>query len=79
MLNRTPTPELVARVRLLAEQEGVSRAAKILGVAKEPLARVCGGLRVHLGTLAAMREALAAIDAREAAELAAVVAQTEQP
>lgn len=72
LLQRTPPPELVARVRLLCEQEGLTAAAKILGLSREPIARICGGLRVHTGTLALAAERVALLDARLADDLAAV-------
>ena len=70
MLHRTPPSELVSRVALIVDQEGLDRASKILGVAKEPIARLLAGLRVHRGTVAMLRETVGAIDAREAAALA---------
>lgn len=72
LLQRLPADELRARVRLLVEQEGLASAAKLLGLSREPLARICGGLRVHVGTLVLAAEKLAQIDARAAAELEAV-------
>ena len=71
-LRRIPPADLTARVRLICEQHGVSGAHAMLGVSRESLARIAGGLRVLPGTIALVQAQLEKIDAREAAELAAV-------
>lgn len=54
-----PGPEIAREVAKLVERLGVSRASKILQVAREPVMRVAAGLPVRRGTLAQVEAALA--------------------
>jgi hypothetical protein len=44
--------EVQARVRRVIDANGVVQAAKILGVSRNTLANIVGGLGVHPGTVA---------------------------
>lgn len=57
------TTSLAARVKALADREGVSAAARILGVSREAVARLAGGLDVRRGTVALAEKGLDALDA----------------
>jgi hypothetical protein len=58
----TPPPEVAQAVRRLVAREGVARAASILGVPRDTLTRLRGGVPLRLGSLLVARRALAAID-----------------
>lgn len=55
----SPDPSLAARARELAVQHGVTRAAALLGVSAEALARLAAGLGVRRGTALLAERALA--------------------
>jgi hypothetical protein len=50
--------EVLARLRAMVEQHGVSGAAKRLGVGREAVARVLAGVEVRAGSMALLRERL---------------------
>ncbi len=54
----TVSTTLSSRVRAIIERAGLAAAARELGVAREALARVAGGLRVRRGTIALIEQAL---------------------
>ncbi len=53
-----PAPELVAHVAALIAKLGVMRAARDLGIGRESLARLAGGLHVRAGTIALAERSL---------------------
>lgn len=57
------TTSLAARVKALVDREGVSAAARTLGVSREAVARLAGGLDVRRGTVALAEKSLATLDA----------------
>lgn len=57
------TTSLAARVKALVDREGVSAAARALGVSREAVARLAGGLDVRRGTVALAEKSLDAFDA----------------
>ncbi len=60
------TTSLAARVKALVDREGVSAAARTLGVSREAVARLAGGLDVRRGTVALAEKSLATLDAAKA-------------
>ncbi len=50
--------EVFARLRELVNEHGLAGAAKRLGMGREPLARVLGGVEVRPGSMALLRERL---------------------
>lgn len=57
----TPGPTVKAAARRLFASEGL-RACGLLGVSRNTLDRLRGGLPIHVGTLLVVKQALAAID-----------------
>lgn len=57
------SPALVARVRALDREHGTARAAALLGVGRETIARLLAGLGVRRGTIALVEAALEKIAA----------------
>lgn len=55
-----PSRELVARIQKLVELVGMVRASRDLGIGREALARLAGGLRVRAGTISLAEQAIAA-------------------
>lgn len=51
-------PDLVARVRALDQEHGTVKAAALLGVGRETLARILAGLGVRRGSLALVEAGL---------------------
>lgn len=57
----TPPPATVAAVRDLLAREGLTRTCSLLGVSRNTVDRIRGGLPIHRGTFLVVREALAPI------------------
>ena len=57
-----PGPTIVAATRRLAAREGIARKAELLGVARDTVTRLRGGVPVRRGSLAIARVALAMLD-----------------
>ncbi len=57
-----PGPTIVAAVRRLAAREGVARTAQLLGVARDTVTQLRGGVPVRRGSLVIAVAALAPID-----------------
>ncbi|MCC6902799.1 MAG: hypothetical protein IT377_27755 [Polyangiaceae bacterium] len=60
--HRAP-PDITERTRAFVDAFGVERAARTLGVGRETVLRLAGGLPVRRGSIALVRESLAARDA----------------
>jgi hypothetical protein len=54
----TPSADEIAQVRKLVEQVGAEGAQRILGLGRHTVDRIQGGLTVHRGTLAQLRNVL---------------------
>jgi hypothetical protein len=57
-----PGPTIVAATRRLTAREGVARAARLLGIPRDTLTRLRGGVPVRRGTLIIAVQALSALD-----------------
>lgn len=60
--------DLRKRVRALVDARGVDRAARALGLTKEPVLRFCAGLEVRAGTIALVERNIDAAEKGEAAD-----------
>jgi hypothetical protein len=58
----TPAATIVAAVRRLAAREGVAKTAQMLGVGRDTITRLRGGIPVRRGSLVVAVQALSAID-----------------
>lgn len=54
--------EIRARARALIDATSPRKAAQILGIGRDTALSLAGGMRVHRGTLALVRERLRALD-----------------
>lgn len=57
-----PPPAVVAATRRLVAREGLAHVPALLGVARDVVIRLCGGLPMRKGSLLVARQALAALD-----------------
>jgi hypothetical protein len=57
----TPPAATVAAVRALLAREGLANTCALLGISRNTVDRIRGGLPIHRGTFLVVREALAPI------------------
>lgn len=50
-----PSEDIQKKIKQLIKDENVPEVARKIGIAKETLARIAGGLPVHAGTIAQVK------------------------